>query len=139
MSLYEFKSSLYSPCNQSTQRRRKVCRCWVSSSPIKREKYENMQIRCQPSRLSSLSGEKQIHFQCKKISNAFISPQMSNFHTRLVCRTVQREQRAGWLPPRPSVVSSWSFFVFVFGGSGLTRCQSIYLFSQTTRAKTKRA
>ena len=40
MSLYKFKSSRCSPCNQSTQRRRKVYRCWVSSSPIKRAKHE---------------------------------------------------------------------------------------------------
>ena len=39
----------------STQRRRKVYRCRVSSSPIKRAKHENVQIQCQPSRLSSPS------------------------------------------------------------------------------------
>ena len=40
MSLYKFKSSRCSPCNQSTQRRRKVYHCWVSSSPIKRAEHE---------------------------------------------------------------------------------------------------
>ena len=40
MSLYKFKSSRCSPCNQSTQRRRKVYCCWVSSSPIKRAEHE---------------------------------------------------------------------------------------------------
>ena len=50
----------------STQRRRKVYRCWVSSSPIKRAKYENVQMQCQPSRLSSPSRWKPIHsFQWK--------------------------------------------------------------------------
>ena len=34
------KSSRCSACNQSTQRRRKVYRCWVSSSPIKRAEHE---------------------------------------------------------------------------------------------------
>ena len=40
MLLYKFKSSRCSPCNQSTQRRRKVSHCWVSSSRIKRAKHE---------------------------------------------------------------------------------------------------
>ena len=35
MSLYEFKSSLRSPCNQSIQRRRKVYCCWVLSAGLR--------------------------------------------------------------------------------------------------------
>ena len=51
----------------------------------------------------------------------------------LVCCTVQREPRSGWLTPLPTVGSGefwvlcwgWgSFFVSVFGGSRLGRCQS---------------
>ena len=51
----------------------------------------------------------------------------------LVCCTVQREPRSGWLTPFPNVSSGkfwvlcwgWgSFFVSVFGGSRLGRCQS---------------
>ena len=42
MSLYGFKSSRCSPCNQSTQRRRKTYCCWVSSSPIKRAEHERV-------------------------------------------------------------------------------------------------
>ena len=45
MSLHKFKSSRCYPYNQSTQRRRKVYHCWVSSSPIKRAKTWNVQIR----------------------------------------------------------------------------------------------
>ena len=83
MSLYKFKSSRCSPCNQSTQRRRKVYRCCVSSSPIKRAKHET--CTCQPSRLSSSSRWKpnSLSSNAEKTNertNGFISPQMSNFH-----------------------------------------------------------
>ena len=48
----------------------KTCRTW------------NVQIRCQPSRLSSPSRWKTNSLlPMQKISNGFISPQMSNFHT----------------------------------------------------------
>ena len=67
MSLYEFKSSLCSPCNQSTQRRRKVYCCWVSSSPIKRAVYETCKYDVNHHGWSHHQGEKQIHFlQCRK-------------------------------------------------------------------------
>ena len=66
MSLYEFKSSRCSPCNQSTQRRRKVYRCWVSSSPIKRAKYETCKYNVNHHGWAHHQGENQIHsFQCR--------------------------------------------------------------------------
>ena len=67
MSLYKFKSSRCSPCNQSTQRRRKVYCCWVSSSPIKRAVYETCKYDVNHHGWSHHQGEKQIHFfQCRK-------------------------------------------------------------------------
>ena len=67
MSLYEFKSSLCSPCNHSTQRRRKVYRYWVSSSPIKRAKYETCKYDINHHGWAHHQGENQIHFlQCRK-------------------------------------------------------------------------
>jgi len=67
MSLYEFKSSLCSPCNQSTQRRRKTYCCWVSSSPIKRAVYETCKYDVNHHGWSHHQGENQIHFlQCRK-------------------------------------------------------------------------
>ena len=67
MSLYKFKSSQYSPCNQSTQRRRKVYRCWVSSSPIKRAKHETCKYDVNHHGWAHHQGENQIHcFQCRK-------------------------------------------------------------------------
>ena len=48
----------------------KTCKIW------------NVQIQCQPSRLSSPSRWKPNSFlPMQKLSNGFISPQMSNFHT----------------------------------------------------------
>ena len=67
MSLYKFKSSLCSPCNHSTQRRRKVYRCWVSSSPIKRANYETCKCDVNHHGCAHHQGENQIHFlQCRK-------------------------------------------------------------------------
>ena len=67
MSLYKFKSSLCSPCNQSTQRRRKVYRCWVSSSPIKRAEHETCKYNVNHHGWAHHQGENQIHFfQCRK-------------------------------------------------------------------------
>ena len=67
MSLYQFKSSLCPPCNQSTQRRRKTYRCKVSSSPIKRAIYETCKYDINHHGWSHHQGEKQIHFlQCRK-------------------------------------------------------------------------
>ena len=67
MSLYEFKSSPCSPCSYSTQRRRKVYRCWVSSSPIKCAKYETCKYDVNHHGWWWAQGEKQIHFlQCRK-------------------------------------------------------------------------
>ena len=81
MSLYKFKSSRCSPCNQSTQRRRKVYRCWVSSSPIKRAKHETCKYDVNHHGWAHHQDEKQIHFfQCRK-HQMDSSPQMSNFHT----------------------------------------------------------
>ena len=79
MSLYKFKSSLCSPCNQSTQRRRKRYCCWVSSSPIKRAEHETCKYDVNHHGWAHHQGEKQIHsFQCRK-------DQMDSSHHR--CRT----------------------------------------------------
>ena len=67
MLLCKFKSSRCSPCNQSTQRRRKVYRCWVSTSPIKRAKYETCKYNVNHHGWAHHQGENQIHsFQCRK-------------------------------------------------------------------------
>ena len=67
MSLYKFKSSRCSPCNQSTQRRRKVYHCWVSSSPIKRAEHETCKYNVNHHGWAHHQGENQIHFfQCRK-------------------------------------------------------------------------
>ena len=67
MSLYKFKSSQCSPCNQSSQRRRKVYRCWVSSSPIKRAKHETCKYDVNHHGCAHHQDENQIHFfQCRK-------------------------------------------------------------------------
>ena len=58
MSLYKFKSSRCSPCNQSNQRRRKVYRCWVSSSPIIVFFPPVWPIRTRHGPYNSVSGEK---------------------------------------------------------------------------------
>ena len=81
MSLYKFKSSRCSPCNQSTQRRRKVYRCWVSSSPIKRAKHETCKHAVNHHGWSHHQGEKQIHFfQCIKDQWIHLTD-VGNFHT----------------------------------------------------------
>ena len=67
MSLYKFKSSRCSPCNQSTQRRRKVYRRWVSSSPIKRAKHETCKYDVNHHGWAHHQDENQIRFfQCRK-------------------------------------------------------------------------
>ena len=58
MSLYKFKSSRCSPCNQSTQRRRKVYHCWISSSPI------NVQNMKHANTMSTITVEL-IHHRCQ--------------------------------------------------------------------------
>ena len=81
MSLYKFKSSRCSPCNQSSQRRRKVYRCWVSSSPIKRAKHETCKYDINHHGWSHHQGEEQIHFfQCRKDQWIHLTD-VGNFHT----------------------------------------------------------
>ena len=82
MSLYKFKSSRCSPCNQSSQRRRKVYRCWVSSSPIKRAKHETCKYVVNHHGWSHHQGEKQIHFfQCRKDQWIHLTTDVTQFHT----------------------------------------------------------
>ena len=81
MSLYKFKSSRCSPCNQSSQRRRKVYRCWVSSSPIKRAKHETCKYAVNHHGWSDHQGEKQIHFfQCIKDQWIHLTTDVTQFH-----------------------------------------------------------
>ena len=82
MSLYKFKSSLCSRCNQSTQRRRKTYCCWVSSSPIKRAVYETCKYNVNHHGWDHHQGEKQIHFfQCRKTKWIHLTTDVRNFHT----------------------------------------------------------
>ena len=63
----KIKSSQCSPCNRRTQRRRKVYRCWVSSSPIKRAKHETCKYNVNHHGWAHPQDENQIHFfQCRK-------------------------------------------------------------------------
>jgi len=85
MSLYKFKSSRCSPCNQSTQRRRKVYRCWVSSSPIKRAEHETCKYNVNHHGWAHHQGENQIHFfQCRKDQWIHLTTDVGNFHTPLL-------------------------------------------------------
>ena len=82
MSLYKFKSSRCSPCNQSTQRRRKVYCCWVSSSPIKRAEHETCKYNVNHHGWAHHQGENQIHFfQCRKDQWIHLTTDVGNFHT----------------------------------------------------------
>ena len=113
MLLYKFKSSRCSPCNQSTQRRRKVYRCWVSSSPIKRAKYETCKYNVNHHGWAHHQGEtKFIPSNAEKI-NGFISPQMSIF-TQLV------STNSGVARP----VSGWVSLLSHFATSLLPRTKS---------------
>ena len=87
-----------------TQRRRKVYRCWVSSSPIKRENtMSTITVEMVSSRWQTNS-----LLPMPKISNRFISPQMSNFHTTCnrTCWTTWRKPWRRW--------TEKSFWVFLF-------------------------
>ena len=89
MSLYKFKSSRCSPCNRNTQRRRKIYRCRVSSSPIKRAKHETCKYDVNHHGWAQLRwwahDDKQIHFfQCRKdqCKDQWIHlTDVGNFHT----------------------------------------------------------
>ena len=84
MSLYKFKSSLCSPCNQSTQRRRQVYCCWVSSSPIKRAEHETCKYDVNHHGWSHHQGEKTNSLlPMQKRPNGFISPQMSDISSQM--------------------------------------------------------
>ena len=67
--------------NQSTQRRRKTYCCWVSSSPIKRAVYETCKYDVNHHGDLTIKVKTNSLPPMQKISNGFISPQMSNFHT----------------------------------------------------------
>ena len=84
MSLYKFKSSLCSPCKQSTQRRRQVYCCWVSSSPIKRAEHETCKYDVNHHGWSHHQGEKTNSLlPMQKRPNGFISPQMSDISSQM--------------------------------------------------------
>ena len=108
MSLYKFKSSRCSPCNQRLNRRRKVYRCWVSSSPIKRAKHETCKYDVNHQVELIIQMKTKIHFfQCRKDQWIHLTD-VGNFLTlwckRTFCKKNTRQWR-GWWHSGPSKVA----------------------------------
>jgi hypothetical protein len=110
ISFLEFISLLCSPCNLSTQRRRILYRCRVSSSPIQRAVYETCKDDVNDHGWAHHQGETQIHFlQCRKYP-------MDSSHHRCQIFTSPNLQKPHHPPPSathedlPNLLSSKTDF-----------------------------
>ena len=129
ISLYEFKSSLCSPCNQSTQRRRKVYRCWVSSSPIKRAEHETCKYNVNHHGWAHHQGETKSLLPMQKRPNGFISPQMSDISSQMSYfhKMPQRHAQTKAKDDDVSLYQAWFFIHLNFCRCGTKLTSTVIL------------